>query len=1068
MQLKNYSSLVSVPTSVVAQAPSGYHLSVVGGYITNLLSEETTVDIGVRDSGGVLKFTLPFVLAANEQMDLTTKMFLQPLETVIVSSTVSNSASVVLFGAETPVDIDNVPDAWTWAGLHDVTTSYLPNNIVRTISGDCYICRIGNKNSVPPSANWEVFSLAGRGISTVIRTSGDGSGGTTDTYTITFSDNSTSTFFVYNGANGVAITDVVLVSGDHAAGTTDTYAVNFSDGSFTNFTVYNGANGEGVGDMLASVYDKTASGTVDDSKLVNGLTVETAVPAGAVFTDTETTTSISISSNILTYVDEVGTSTNIDLSLYLDDTNLARLTSGVLDGSTGIATFSRDDETTFTIDLSALLDNTNVTVNNTLTSTSTVEALSAAQGKALQDGKVDNARVLTDVPVGAVFIDTVYDKPANEPISYITDLQAILDGKVDGSQVLTDVPAGAVFIDTVYDDTDVVKAPLGVLPALDGSQLTNMPVALPDQAGFAGKYLKTDGTNATWESASTGNELSDNPLLETPSITYPIEGEVGTSVQPVVTSSAFNPLDPTDTLAAVFFRFRAGGVTVHTSPKLLTTTYTPEAGVLEGGVEYDVSVLYVGNFSGQTAWAVPVRFTTMPITIDKPVIEDPLDNAVEVAEQPVFRISEFNDLSGVAVFDKAVFIVRDSEGTVIHTSPEQSGYTYALPAGIIEEGGLTYTVEGYLKSVGHGVSETTEPVTFTTMLAFSSPYGLQWDSTKAVGGYTRLGDPYYTAVQSRMKRCVLLADGTVNYYLDPTDSTKKEDGSLADLTGASGNVMVEIPKFYVKYDNTPGAKEMWVSEKPEDGFEIHPAFIKNGVEVDYRYYRAYKGSVSGTKLISRSGVSAAGNETITAFRTKARANGAGWGLIDWHLVHAVQTLLFIEIGTFDSQSILGNGNDTGSDYGMTTGGSNSIGNASSPSTNDDTWMSYRGIENFYAVIFEWVDGINVSDRLVYVSNTESTFSSDVFSGDYVSTGVTLPSTNDYIKDMDFSINGFIPTVSGGSDSTYVPDYVYSGAGARVVAFGGVAGHGLGCGAAFLAASYAVSISGAYIGAGLSF
>ena len=25
---------------------------------------------------------------------------------------------------------------------------------------------------------------------------------------------------------------------------------------------------------------------------------------------------------------------------------------------------------------------------------------------------------------------------------------------------------------------------------------------------------------------------------------------------------------------------------------------------------------------------------------------------------------------------------------------------------------------------------------------------------------------------------------------------------------------------------------MWVSEKPEDGFEVHPAFIKNGVEVD--------------------------------------------------------------------------------------------------------------------------------------------------------------------------------------------------------------------------------------------
>ena len=113
---------------------------------------------------------------------------------------------------------------------------------------------------------------------------------------------------------------------------------------------------------------------------------------------------------------------------------------------------------------------------------------------------------------------------------------------------------------------------------------------------------------------------------------------------------------------------------------------------------------------------------------------------------------------------------------------------------------------------------------------------------------------------------------------------------------------------------------------------------------------------------------------------------------------------------------------------MTTGGSTSIGNASSPSTNDDTWMSYRGIENFYADIFEWIDGINFSERLVYTSNTQSTFASDVFSGAYTSTGVTLPSSG-YIKDMSFSIKGFIPTNStGGSDSTYVTDYVDSRAG----------------------------------------
>ena len=70
----------------------------------------------------------------------------------------------------------------------------------------------------------------------------------------------------------------------------------------------------------------------------------------------ETTTTLSLATNILTYTDETGTDTNIDLSLYLDDTNLARLVSGTLDGSTGIATFTRDDATTFTVDFSDLLN----------------------------------------------------------------------------------------------------------------------------------------------------------------------------------------------------------------------------------------------------------------------------------------------------------------------------------------------------------------------------------------------------------------------------------------------------------------------------------------------------------------------------------------------------------------------------------------------------------------------------------------------------------------------------------------------------------------------------------------
>lgn len=70
----------------------------------------------------------------------------------------------------------------------------------------------------------------------------------------------------------------------------------------------------------------------------------------------ESVTSLAIVGNNLVYTDEAGATSSIDLSLYLDDTNLARLVSGTLNAATGILTVTRDDASTFTIDLSALKD----------------------------------------------------------------------------------------------------------------------------------------------------------------------------------------------------------------------------------------------------------------------------------------------------------------------------------------------------------------------------------------------------------------------------------------------------------------------------------------------------------------------------------------------------------------------------------------------------------------------------------------------------------------------------------------------------------------------------------------
>lgn len=137
-----------------------------------------------------------------------------------------------------------------------------------------------------------IQGITGNGIASVALTN---TVGNTKTYTITFTDTSTTTFDVtsgLNGTNGVDGQDVDHVSktsGTGTAGTTDTYTVWLDAGetvSAGTFNVYNGADGLGAGDMLKAVYDTTNNGIVDNAELVNGLTVETAVPSGALFTDT--------------------------------------------------------------------------------------------------------------------------------------------------------------------------------------------------------------------------------------------------------------------------------------------------------------------------------------------------------------------------------------------------------------------------------------------------------------------------------------------------------------------------------------------------------------------------------------------------------------------------------------------------------------------------------------------------------------------------------------------------------------------------------------------------------------
>ena len=398
-----------------------------------------------------------------------------------------------------------------------------------------------------------------------------------------------------------------------------------------------------------------------------------------------------------------------------------------------------------------------------------------------------------------------------------------------------------------------------------------------------------------------------------------------------------------------------------------------------------------------------------------------------------------------------------------------------------------------------------------------------WNTaTSSPAAVTGITAPVVTAVHAGMRRCVINDSGVVQYYLDPFDSTLKANGTAATLTGADGQVMVEIPRFYTRR-TVNGTLITWeISPVPMVGFTVHPAFVKDGVEVPFRYYGAYDACVyddsaaayiSGLNYDNNSGVGN-GVEVDTAtdklasvsgvypmvgldrseFRAIAANRGTGWRQLDWTLFSAVQLLYLIEFQSFYSQNIIGAGNTTttyasssgtqSDNGGSEAGKSNSIGNASTNTTNGASsasrgvaWMSYRGIENFYGNAWNWADGCIVNpDGTVSAGQGDWWFTNN--SADFSDTArtnmtqimSTAPTTSGYVSAIASVDNFFIATsVSGGSSTTYLTDYYYGTTSAdRVVRVGGSANDSAFAGLFYVDALSASSARSRAVGARLAF
>ena len=338
---------------------------------------------------------------------------------------------------------------------------------------------------------------------------------------------------------------------------------------------------------------------------------------------------------------------------------------------------------------------------------------------------------------------------------------------------------------------------------------------------------------------------------------------------------------------------------------------------------------------------------------------------------------------------------------------------------------------------------------------------LTWDMANDI--YS--GDWGVTSVHLAMRRCVVNEQAEVVYYLDPYDSTKKEDGTPAKLDGTDGDVMVEIPQVWYKTEFNGAIRTDSISDRPREGFTLHPRF-RNGA-VSKIYIGAYDASMwkastgayingpyssnnttvvdfTNDRLASVTGKIPMGGLTRAQFRTlAANAGGTLEQFYEWQLL---QLLFAIEYGNWNSQAVLAMGNVEGNSLNP-SGLSNTLGNQSGGigQSGATAFMSYRGIENLWGNIGTFIDGITYNNRVSYVNDGSSPFADDTTTG-YTQLGNALPFSG-YIKSWQNLEGVFVPASNEGTSSTYIGDQLWTNTGWSVVIVGGYAVNGLRAGLA---------------------
>ena len=319
-------------------------------------------------------------------------------------------------------------------------------------------------------------------------------------------------------------------------------------------------------------------------------------------------------------------------------------------------------------------------------------------------------------------------------------------------------------------------------------------------------------------------------------------------------------------------------------------------------------------------------------------------------------------------------------------------------------------------------------------------------------------------IYNKRRRCNVSDDGTINAFYG-------ESGYIED--GTNGQVMVYQPKFYYKVEPLKlepivdgegyhiRKANYYISETPRNGFKLHPAFKdENGNELEYYLIGAYEASLydvsastyilddaqvadfSADKICSIANAKPMSGETQNLTRSNceklATNRGTRWHNMTIQIASAEQLLFMIEYGKMNAQETIGKGvvnKASGSgNEAVNTGLTSDFGNASGAASGTDGLVSitYRGVENLWGNIWNWIDGVNIwgdgtkksgipyiTDKLPFVENTKT---------NYNSAGFTTSGTNGYISAMGYGNPDydwiFFASETIGNSTLPVGDYQY--------------------------------------------